>query len=250
MQVSNTSYVNYNQVNQTLKNEKSSSNSFSTDLENQKSTENTQSSGKYINYMKQFNHFSKLSSEDREVFLKILEDDKITLAEMDSLSYEQAEKFEYIAFPQGSLTKEQLSNVPIVSMPNQIPDMLFATRTTNDKTFNKALYETAREISNDNFRSTVFGEVKVNLSQAHFGFEILSSFNAGAEVKNLWQDDVDSMNIDFDKFLNDVINLHEKAISNSKTHPAVIQQHQESLDGYNIIKKHYYNIKNEVSSYA
>lgn len=250
MQVSNTSYINYNQVNQAVKNEKSSQNSFSTHLENQKNNENTQASGKYINYMKQFNHFSKLSSEDREVFLKILEDDKITLEEMDSLSYEQAEKFEYIAFPQGELTKEQLNNTPIVDMSNQINSMLFTTRTTNDKTFNKALYQTAREISDDGFRSKVLSEVKVNLSQAHFGYEILSSFNAGAEVKNLWQNDVDSMNINFNKFLNDVINLHEKAIANPQTHPAVIHQHQERLDGYNIIQKHYNNIKNEVSSYA
>lgn len=245
MQVTSNSYSYYNQSSSTQsKTQKSEEVSFSSMLENEvKKSEDDR--GRFLKFVDQYNVFDSLSFEDKKVFREILKDDKITMAEMDSLSYEQAEKFEKYAFPPAWLPKEELLKSPIVDMSNQTVSMLDVTKMTNDRTFNKALYQTAREISDDGFRSTVFGEVKVNLSQAHFGFEILSSFNAGAEVKNLWQDDVDSMNINFDKFLNDVINLHEKAIANPQTHPAVIHQHQERLDGYNIIQKHYNNIKKE-----
>ncbi len=249
MQVTNNTYTNYyNQTNNTTKVEKTEESSFASMLTGSQKEEEV---GRYVKYMDQFNYFDSLSDEDRKVFREILKDDKITMAEMDSLSYEQAVRFEKVAFPQGNFSKEQLNNTPIVNIPNQGVHMLFATRTTNDKTFNEALYRTAREIDDDSYRRTIFREVKTNVTQVHFGDPLIESFNVIAyeNAKNLWKEDIDKMNINFDKFLTDVITLHEKALANPKTHPAVIDQHQEKLDGYNIILKHYNDIKKE-SIYA
>ncbi len=251
MQITNNTYTNYNQAKSISKNEESSETSFSSMLANNtEKSEDKEKMGKYVTYLDKFNVFDSFSAEEKKVFREILKDDKIILSEMDSLSYEQVERFFHVALPQGDFSKEQLDNTPIVNMSNQIIEMLFTTRTTNNKTFNKALYQTAKEINDDDFRRNIFGELQTNLFQAHFGFEILPSFNAGASRGNLWKDDIDSMNIDFNKFLYDVINLHEKAIANPKTHPAVIHQHQRVLDGYNIIKKHYDKLQSEIKSYA
>ncbi|XPV70614.1 MAG: hypothetical protein ACNI25_08505 [Halarcobacter sp.] len=250
MQVSNNTYTNYyTQTNNITKTEKTEENSFSSMLTSSEKTEEKEEVGLYIKYMDQFNYFDSLSPEDRKLFREILKDDQITMAEMDSLTYEQAEKFEYIAYPQGDFTKEQINNTPIVYKTNQIGDMLLATRTTNDKTFNEALYRTARELDDDIYRMTVLGQVKMNVAQAHFGYELMPSFYVEAETENMWKWDYDNMNIDFNKFLGDVISMHKEALANPKTHPKVIDQHQERLDGYNIILKHYNDIKKE-SMYA
>lgn len=244
MQVSNNIYTNYNQIANTTKPQKTEESTFASMLNSSENIKEEQS-GLFLKFMDQYNAFDSLSEKDRKHFKEILKDDKITMAEMDSLSYEQAEKFEYYAYPPATLPIHELNKAPIVMKPNQVSTMLFATRTTNDRAFNEALYKTAREINNDDHRSTVFSEVQTNLSQVHFGFEVLSSFNSGAKQKDLWNEDIQIMNIDFDNFLNDVISLHEKALSNPKTHPAVIKQHEERLDGYNIILKHFNNIKSE-----
>lgn len=250
MQITSNSYSYNNQLLSSQgKTQKSEEVSFSSMLEKEvKKSDDAKMT--FLEFMDQYNIFDSLSFEDRKVFREILKDDKITMAEMNSLSYEQAEKFEKYAFPPAWLPKEELLKSPIVNMSNQIGAMLDVTRMTNDKTFNESLYRTAKEISNDNERMLILGQVQMNVAQAHFGFKLMPSFYLEAQTKNQWEWDYDNMNIDFDKFLNDVISMHEKALLNPKTHPDVIQQHQERLDGYNIIKKHYYDIKNEVSSYV
>ena len=251
MQVTNNTYTNYyNQTNSTTKVEKTEKSSFASMLTGSQK-EDVDEQGRFLQYMDKYNAFDSLSEKDRKVFREILKDDKVTMAEIDSLSYSQAEMFLDYTFPPTNLPKEEFNKAPIVNIPNQAVDMLFATRTTNDKTFNEALYRTAREIDDDSYRRTIFREVKTNVTQVHFGDPLVETFNVIAyeNAKNLWKEDIDKMNINFDKFLTDVITLHEKALANPKTHPVVIDQHQEKLDGYNIILKHYTDIKKE-SIYA
>ena len=73
-------------------------------------------------------------------------DDKVTIDEMDSLSYEQAENFFDYAYPIGTVKNANPNDVPLLNISNQINTMFYSTRATNDKTLNEAMYETAREI--------------------------------------------------------------------------------------------------------
>jgi hypothetical protein len=245
MQVSNNTYPSYSQTNTISKTEKSSETSFASMLTNNEKVEEKEETGRYLEYMDKFNYFDSLSAEDKKAFREILKDDQITMAEMDSLSYEQAVKFERYAYPQGNFTKEEIDNTPIVHSSSQIGAMLFSTKQTSDKTFNEALYRTSREINNYNELSTILGQVRMNVAQVYSGYELLPNFYVEAETKNQWDIDF-NQNINFDQFLNDVISLHEREIKNPPNNdPQYILQHQKRLDGYNLISKHYYEIKNE-----
>lgn len=245
MQVTSNSYSYNRQLSSSQsKTQKSEEVSFSSMLAKEvKKSEDDKMT--FLEFVDQYNIFDSLSFEDKKIFREILKDDKITMSEIDSLSYEQAEKFEKYAFPPAWLPKDELLKSPIVYMPNQAIAMLDVTKMTNNRTFNESLYRTAREINNDDERMLIIGEVQMNVAQAHFGYELMPSFYVEAQTKNQWKWDYDNMNIDFNKFLNDIISMHEKAIANPKTHPQVLNQHQEILNGYNIIQKHYHNIKNE-----
>ncbi|MGA1932403.1 hypothetical protein ACH5BF_06725 [Arcobacter sp. YIC-464] len=246
MQVTNNTYTNYYaQTNNTTKAEKTEESSFASMLKDSQK-EDVDEQGRFLKYMDKYNAFDSLSQEDRKVFREILKDDKVTMAEIDSLSYNQAEIFLDYTFPPTNLPKEEFNKGPIVNIPNQGVHMLFATRTTNDKTFNEALYRTAREIDDDSYRSKILGQVRMNIAQVHFGYELKASFYAGVETENQWNWDYDNMNINFDDFLTNVISMHENEIENPPNNdPDFIKQHQERLDGYNIILKHYNDIKKE-----
>ena len=151
-----------------------------------------------------------LAKEDRKIIRDILRDDKITIEEMDSLSYEQAEKLAKYYIPQGAVTVEQVRNSPIIHKSNQIADMFTATKLTNDKSFNEAMYKTARELENDIFRGKVFNEVIFSISKA-------LSEETGKVIVNQWEWDIKNMNINFGSLLDDVILEHIKAIENATT---------------------------------
>lgn len=249
MQISNNSYTNYNQASTVTKKEHTTQSFFSSMLTNTEKTEekdNQEKIGMFLKYMDQYNAFDSLSQENKKIFREILKDDEVTMAEIDSLSYEQSELFMDYVYPPATLPKEEFNKAPIVKKSNQITAMLFTTRTTNDKTFNEALYRTAREIDDDLYRMTILGQVQMNIAQAHFGYELLPSFYTNAQTENQWNWDYDNMNIDFGKFLSDVISMHESEIANPPNKdPEFIKQHQQRLDGYNIILEHYNDIKSE-----
>ncbi|PID87066.1 MAG: hypothetical protein CSB13_01315 [Chloroflexi bacterium] len=246
MQITNNISSSYNQINLVKKTKETAKTSFASMLENNiEKTEKKEEMGKYVTYLDKFNIFDSFSAEDRKIFRKILRDDKLTLSEIDSLSYEQAERFRSIGIAPGTfLSEEQFNNCPILTSSNQVKDMLDSTRKTNNKTFNEALYRTAREIKDDHDRSEILGEAQLQIST------LLSNSGKSSGV-NQWDWDYDNMNIDFSKFLNDIISKYEELIANPPNkNPQFIKQQQKKLDGYNIILKHFNDIKNENTRYA
>ncbi len=236
MQITNSPYSNYNQNTVVSKTENSSENSFSLLLNQEKELEEK---GKYLTYVDQFHYLDSLAKEDRKIIRDILRDDKITIEEMDSLSYEQAEKLAKYYIPQGTVTVEQVRNSPIIHKSNQIADMFTATKLTNDKSFNEAMYKTARELENDIFRGKVFNEVIFSISKA-------LSEETGKVIVNQWEWDINNMNINFGSLLDDVILEHIKAIENTTTKDSeFIKQRKESIYGLTIVQKYYSDLKKE-----
>ena len=199
---------------------------------------------KMITYLEENNLFSDLSAEDKALFRNILKDDKVTMAEMNNLSYEQTEKLkDHIYFP--NLQKEEFLKTPVILVPSQGLAMMFATQTTNDKTFNEALFRTAKELDSSIDRDRILSEVKDNLSQVHFKEPLRATFYADAFRGNLWKEDIEAMNIDFNSFLSNILNMHENGISNTKLHPQLREQHQQAFNDYSIVLKHFNDIQNE-----
>lgn len=245
MQINSNYQTNYTEYQKTASTSSSeTTSSFDALLNQTQKVPKEENKSKMITYLEENNLFSDLSAEDEALFRNILKDDKVTMEEMNNLSYEQTEKLkDHIYFPQ--LSKEEFLKTPVILVPSQGLAMMFATQTTNDRNFNEAIFRTAKEIPNNYERSYILNEVKVNLSQVHFGHPLMQSFNAGAFRGNLWKEDIETMNIDFNSFLSNVINLHETSIADPKTHPQVVHQHQQLLDGYNIVLKHFNNIQNK-----
>jgi len=251
MEVTNNSYTNYTQQSSITKIEEVKGVSFASMIGTEEEMVE-ETIGDYVAYMDKHGGFDLLSEENQAVFKEILKDDEVTIDEIDSLSYEEAKLFHKYALYPETLSEEEINNAPIVNMTSQIGSMFFTTQTTNDDTFNEALYRTVREVNDDNIRRDITNEVSINLAQVHFGSDLMASYTNGAytNTPNLWAEDVEKMNINFDNFLADVLNFHEEVIDNPEMSSDTKERSQELLDGYNIILKHYYDIKTEINEYA
>lgn len=247
MEVTNNKYNNYTQQSSATKSEGVKGNSFASLI----GTHKEETKGAYVSYLDQYGAFDSLSEENKTTFRKILNDDEVTMSEIESLSYKQATLFLDYIHPPGNLSSQEIGKSPLIGKTNQIGHALFATRTTNNDTFNEALYRTAKEIDNDDTRRDILNEVKTNVTQVHFGNQLAASYSYHAyeTMRNLWIEDINEMNIDFENFLKNVINLHEEVVNDSKLYPEMRAQSQKSHDGYNIILKHYNDIKTETNGY-
>lgn len=197
--------------------------------------------GRVISFLEKHSKFDSLSNNDKKVFKDILADDNISMQEMDSLSYTQAQMLFNLVFPT-HLSKEDLLQMPITGFSSQIGAMLYSTQMTKNEDFNKAMYKTSREITSDNDRQRITSAVHFNLSQAKnnreldpFDYEYRPAFN---EIKNI------NSEIDFSEFLSDIIEVQKKGMAETKF-PTVKKQYQNLLEGYTIIQKHYNDVFNE-----
>jgi hypothetical protein len=124
----------------------STSSSFDTLLNTQNqdtvSSTTTVRTPKIVEFLDRYNKFSTLSPTDEKIFREILSDNKITKEEANSLSYEQIERISDLLTINSSLSKEEIDSIPIVQMGVS----LTATRTTGDRQFNEAFYNTLKEI--------------------------------------------------------------------------------------------------------
>ncbi|RXJ80128.1 hypothetical protein CRU86_01645 [Aliarcobacter skirrowii] len=152
MQIQNnqTIYYGYNQNSNSV-NENSSSNSFDINLKNEEDTKKPTS--KMIEYLEKKGKFSSLSKEDETLFRDILEDGVFSASEMKRLSYEQMQVFSDMV----NFAKNYNEDNP--TSKDDFPPYLLSTvgtylssEKTNNDSFNKALYETVKNIQNDKDR--------------------------------------------------------------------------------------------------
>ncbi len=226
MQVtSNTTAQNYNYNSTKTQEVKTSPSTFDLLLEEKKEVlEKEENKGRTVTFLEKYNAFDSLSEIDKNKFKEILADDKVTIDEMDSLSYEQAEKFFNYAYPLGKVENANPNEVPIVKFSNQINTMLFSTIKTNDKTLNEAMYKTAREINSDEERDIVFDNINIQLD------------NLNAD-RTLYRNQSGNLNdIDGASF---ILGMLQKLENYHSKNSDVL------LNGYSILQKNYNDAVNE-----
>ncbi|MFA6789475.1 MAG: hypothetical protein WCR15_07315 [Arcobacteraceae bacterium] len=243
MQISNnTSVPSYNSTVTNNNDVKNVSSGFDALLNEQKRVSEKEE-GKVISFLEKHSKFDSLSNNDKKVFKDILADDNISMQEMDSLSYDQAQKLFNLVLPK-QLSKEDLLQMPITGFSSQIGAMLFATQMTKNEDFNKAMYKTSREITSDNDRQTITRAVHFNLSQAKNDKE-LDPFFSDYEYRPAFNE-IENINseIDFSEFLSDIIEVHKKGMEETKF-PTIKKQYQDLLEGYTIVQRNYNDVLNE-----
>ncbi|MCG3676956.1 hypothetical protein [Aliarcobacter butzleri] len=171
MQISNTQTqtYSYNQsLNTTNKpnNTDNTSNSFDTQVTEKENIK--KSSSKIIEYLEKNDKFSSLSKEDEELFRDILADSVFSGQEMKRLNYEQFKKLSDLVNP-ANISKEQ----NIEELPGVLLQGTYLSSITDNEDFNKALFETAKNIDNNkeriDFLDTVSNNLGYNNKQVLFG---------------------------------------------------------------------------------
>ncbi|MCG3680837.1 hypothetical protein [Aliarcobacter butzleri] len=171
MQISNTQTqtYSYNQsLNSTNKpnNIDNTSNSFDTQVTEKENIK--KSSSKIIEYLEKNDKFSSLSKEDEELFRDILADSVFSGQEMKRLNYEQFKKLSDLVNP-ANISKEQ----NIKELPGVLLQGTYLSSITDNEDFNKALFETAKNIDNNkeriDFLDTLSNNLGYNNKQVLFG---------------------------------------------------------------------------------
>jgi len=168
MEISTTTNDIYSSIStlQTSTNQ-NNSNTFDTYLSNQTQetllNTPTKETFKVVAFIDKYNGFSSLSSIDKKIFRDILSDDKLTLEEIKSLSYEQVKKIDnFLVF--GFTSGISPDEIPLVKSTDfKIGAMVHATKMTNNEDFNKALFETVQTIDDKMECMNFFDKLSDNL---------------------------------------------------------------------------------------
>ncbi|MDY0194076.1 MAG: hypothetical protein RBR93_11240 [Aliarcobacter butzleri] len=166
MEISSVSNLYQNQQTNSQTQTSSNSNSFDTQVTEKENIK--KSSSKIIEYLEENDKFSSLSKEDEELFRDILADSVFSDQEMKRLSYEQFKKLSDLVNP-ANISKEQ----NIEELPGVLLQGTYLSSITDNEDFNKALFETAKNIDNNkermNFLDSVSNNLGYNNKQVLFG---------------------------------------------------------------------------------
>lgn len=156
MEISSVS--NLYQTQQTNSQTQTSSNSNSFDTQVTEKENIKKSSSKIIEYLEENDKFSSLSKEDEELFRDILADSVFSGQEIKRLNYEQFKKLSNLVNP-ANISKEQ----NIEELPGVLLQGTYLSSITDNEDFNKALFETAKNIDNNKERMDFLDSVSSNL---------------------------------------------------------------------------------------
>ncbi|WP_201523209.1 hypothetical protein [Aliarcobacter butzleri] len=149
MEISSVSNLYQNQQTnsqtQTYNQTSNNSNSFDTQVTEKENIKKV--SSEIIEYLEKNDKFSSLSKEDEELFRDILADSVFSDQEMKRLSYEQFKKLSDLVNP-ANISKEQ----NIEELPGVLLQGTYLSSMTDNEDFNKALFETAKNIDNNKER--------------------------------------------------------------------------------------------------
>ncbi|KLE06888.1 hypothetical protein [Aliarcobacter butzleri] len=158
MQISNTQTqtYSYNQsLNTTNKPDNAdNSNSFNNELTNEESGKIKLIKKDIVDFIDKNNGFSSISKENEELFRSILSDDKVSNEEWKNISYEQAKELNNL------ITTSMIGSGGVIAINSNIFDM---ANISYDENFNKALYETLKNIDDDKERFLFASDVEAKL---------------------------------------------------------------------------------------
>ncbi|MDN5088742.1 hypothetical protein [Aliarcobacter butzleri] len=137
---SQTETYNYNQTS-------NNSNSFNNELTNEESGKIKLIKKDIVYFIDKNNGFSSVSKENEELFRSILSDDKVSNEEWKNISYEQAKELNNL------ITISMIGSGGVIAINSNIFDM---ANISYDENFNKALYETLKNIDDDDKERFLF----------------------------------------------------------------------------------------------
>ena len=155
MQISNTQTQTYNYNQTSNKSDKANNtNSFNSELTNEESGKIKLIKKDIVDFIDKNNGFSSVSKENEELFRTILSDDKVSNEEWKNISYEQAKELNNL------ITTSMIGSGGVIAINSNIFDM---ANISYDENFNKALYETLKNIDDDKERFLFASDVEAKL---------------------------------------------------------------------------------------
>ena len=234
-------------------NTQNTSSSFKTlvNTQNQDTTTTTVKPSRMISFIDKHNGFSSLSPTDEKIFREILSDDKFTMEEANSLSYEQMQKIDKFLLG-GDTTNVSFDEIPIVNVTdNKIGAMIKATQMTDNTDFNKSLFKTVQTIDNNIERMDFFDRLSDTLgfndnteaTRAIIARTNDAELKAELKKKYLPQDDNWKIN-DYSKFI--TANISElNAILKNPVYDEDKPMYQKLLNNFTTLGKNYSEISNQ-----
>ncbi|QKJ22131.1 hypothetical protein [Poseidonibacter lekithochrous] len=163
-----------------------------------------------------------LSKAEKELFREILEDRELSNIEMDSLSYEQMQKISQLISQKDS--NGNLMSETSIRHNSRISALLYTTSATKDDDFNRALFDTVKQMEDiqdiNNFLLPLKNYINEKLKE--YGL---------------------SIELDMNKVLDEVISrfeeYHDKSLDDKSKEYYVnaIKQYEEFQEYYNELKK-------------
>ena len=251
MEISSNNSIIYSAISttQTATTTQNTNSSFNTlvNTQNQDTTNTTEKPSRIISFIDKYNGFSSLSPIDEKIFRNILSDDKFTMEEANSLSYEQLQKIENFLVA-GYTTNVSADEIPIVNVTNnKIGAMIKATRMTDNTDFNKSLFKTVQTIDNNiesmDFFNRLSGTLGFN-DNTEITRAIIDRTN-DSELKKKYLPQDDSWKItDYNKFI--TTNISElNAILKNPVYEEDKPMYLKLLNNFTTLQKNYSEIANQ-----
>lgn len=200
-----------------------------------------------LNYLDKYNAFENYSEEDEKIYREVLLDGKLTDRDMEKLSFKQIQQLQELLLTDREKVKDPNADfsLPIIGvLEGRSWSLISASNYTNNDKFNKALFESIKQIDREEDRRNLFSEVSSNLSQFAFGEELKHTRSGGKTGLELIGPNNKHKfdNVDYNKFLTNYISYLKETLNTPGYHPSLYEDHGYSLDIYTILQENYQNV--------
>jgi hypothetical protein len=220
----------------------SDNNSFSALLNTQiQETTEKKETFRVVAFIDKYTSFSSLSPTEEKIFRDILADDSFTLAEIQSLSFEQVKKLG--DFLDSALYGSGISadKIPLVKSTDiKIGAMFTATRMTDNEDFNKAVFETVQTIDEQIEMLYFFDRLSANLGWNDKRCLIPQRDNPELRknsTKENWEIS------DYKKFMEAIVKEYYELVKNPVISEEDRKLYQKLLNDFIILQKKHNEIK-------
>lgn len=255
MEISNTqnSFLDYG-INSTSTTQQTdtqnTTNSFDSYLatSTKESSNTNQQTSKIVAFIDKHGGFSSLSPTDEKMFREILSDDKLTMEEMQNLTYEQIKKVEDLTL-HNYTTGISPNEIPIVKVTDsKIGSMLKAVKMTDNEDLNKALFKTVQTIDNQMERMNFFDRLSNTLGfndNTEITKAIITKTNDSELKKKYLPQNEDWKINDYSKYINTNINELDLLLKNKNILDEDKRIYKQVLDNFFTLQKNYNKVINE-----